>query len=126
LFETITFAISSAKTLTEIVGNLSNVKVRNELTEKIIDLQSSLLKARQEMLDIQDKYEQVLRENKALKEASAPKEKPRVHWGCYKFEGDEGLYCTGCYDTTGKKIMTNRLNIRQRFCPVCKSSFGAG
>ncbi len=53
-------------------------------------------------------------------------QKPRKKWGCYQFEGEEGLFCTACYDTKGKKIQTTRLNPNFRQCPVCKAMLGTG
>jgi len=57
-----------------------------------------------------------------------PKEKPSgTKWGCYQFK-DEGekLYCTACWDSKGMKSLTNRMNIKQRSCPVCRAVIGAG
>jgi hypothetical protein len=52
--------------------------------------------------------------------------KPRLKWGCYQFEGEEGLFCTACYDLKRARIQTTRLNSSQRACPVCKAVFGTG
>jgi len=51
--------------------------------------------------------------------------KPRLKWGCYEFDGEEGLFCTACYDTKGQKIRTTRLSSKFRQCPVCKAVFGS-
>jgi hypothetical protein len=118
--------LSGIKTLKEITGGISNKEVKNQLNEKIADLLDVVLNARIQMVEMQEKYEQVVRENRELKEARAPREKPKMKWGCYIFEGDpEGMYCTACYDTTGKKIQTTRLNSRFRQCAVCKALLGA-
>lgn len=45
--------------------------------------------------------------------------KPQVKWGCYVWEDDEKLYCPACFDTTGMKYMTTRMNIHERKCTVC-------
>jgi hypothetical protein len=127
VLEAVGAALGSIKALTDLVGGISNATVRIQLTEKIADLQGSLLKARQEMLEMEDKYEEVVRENRRLKDVSAPKEKPTgKRYGAYMFAGDDGLYCTACYDSAGRKIQTTRLNARFRQCPVCQALLGSG
>ena len=125
--QTLGAALTGIKTLADIASTVKNTELRQELNAKIADLQGTLIAARQDMLELQDKYEQVLRENKQLKEASAPKQKPLgMKWGCYEFEGEEGLFCTGCYDSKGQKSQTNRVNAKFRMCPVCKAVIGVG
>ena len=120
ILETLTAALSGIKTLKEIVSGLSNKEVRNELNEKIADLLDVILSARIQMAEMQDKYEQILKENKELKEATAPREKTTLKWGCYQFEGDDGMYCTACYDSKGKKIRASRV-LGHYICNVCKA-----
>lgn len=124
VFETITAALGTLKGLTELVSSVSNAKIKTELNNKIIELQGSMIRVQQEMLEMQDKYEAVLRENKHLKEATVPRPKGKPKWGCYELEGEEGLFCPTCYDTKGQKIQTTRLNSRFRMCPICKVSLG--
>jgi hypothetical protein len=124
--QTLGVALTGIKTLAEIASTVKNAEVRQELNTKIADLQGLLITARQAMLELQDKYEQVLRENKQLKETTAPKQKPLgMKWGCYEFEGEEGLFCTACYDSKGQKSQTNRINSRFRMCPVCRATIGS-
>jgi len=42
--------------------------------------------------------------------------------GCYKFENEQGYFCPNCYDQTGSRIPTKRLNRLLRVCPSCRSS----
>jgi hypothetical protein len=123
--QTITAALSAMKSLADIAKGIQNAEVRQELNGKIADLQGTLISARQAMLDLQDKYELVLRENKLLKEATVPKQKPSGRkLGCYQFEGEDGLFCTACYDTKGQKSQTTRMTSQYRMCPVCKAAIG--
>jgi TolA-binding protein len=125
--KTLGTALGGIKAITDIAATITNAKLRQEMNGKIADLQGTLLMARQQMLEMQEKYEQVLQENKKLKEAAAtPKAKPRMKWGCYEFEGEDGLFCTACYDMKGQKIQTTRININFRQCPACKAMLGAG
>jgi hypothetical protein len=125
--QTLGAALAGIKSLADIASTVKNTEVRQELNAKIAELQGTLISARQAMLELQDKYEQILRENKQLKEAAAPKQKPSgMKWGCYQFEGEEGLFCTACYDSKGQKSQTTRVNTRFRMCPVCKAPIGTG
>lgn len=124
--QAIAAALTGIKTLADVASTVKDTKVRQELNGKIADLQGTLISTRQAILELQDKYEQVLRENRQLKEATAPKPKPSgMKWGCYQFEGEDGLFCTACYDSKGQKSQTTRVNTRFRMCPVCKAVVGA-
>ena len=51
--------------------------------------------------------------------------KPTLLWGCYKFEGETGLYCPACYENKGKKMPVSRVTGRSTFlCPSCKAELG--
>lgn len=117
----LTTAINALKTVTEIPGAISNDKVRNEMKGKMADLMDTVLNVRQQMLDLQQKYMEVLDENRRLKEAVAPREKTTLKFGCYQFEGDDGLYCTVCYDTKNKKVRASRI-LGHYICGACKAA----
>ena len=60
------------------------------MNSKSAELQGTLLTARQQILEMQEKYDRVLLENKELKEAAATaKIKPGRKWGCYQFDGED-------------------------------------
>ncbi len=48
--------------------------------------------------------------------------KPEIKSGCYIFAGEKGFFCPNCYDNTGNKISTKRLNSQLRVCPQCRVS----
>jgi hypothetical protein len=48
-------------------------------------------------------------------------DKPTLKWGCYKFEGLEGLYCPACYESKGKKIPASRIKGGIYKCPLCNA-----
>jgi hypothetical protein len=52
---------------------------------------------------------------------NARKMKPKLKWGCYEFEGEEGLFCIKCYETQARKHPTTRMNATQRQCAVCQT-----
>jgi len=124
--KTLGTAIASIKTITDIAATITNAQLRQDLNGRIADLQHVILAAQQQMLEMQEKYERVLEENKALKKAAEPRQNARIVAGCYHFEGDEAalLFCTACYDTKGRKNLTTRLGSKFRQCPVCQAKFG--
>jgi hypothetical protein len=119
---TIDNAIKLAKRLREISKNVAEAEFKNVLA----DLSNDLADAKLEIVSLK---EQLAGKTEELRLAKLPSEqsaeKPTVKWGCYKFEGDENLYCTACWDTKRQKILATRLDSNYRKCPVCKALLGA-
>jgi hypothetical protein len=115
-------SISIVAKLREISKNISEAEFRNLLA----DLSNELADAKIQIASLKERVAILIEENHTLRSAKPEKkEKPTLKWGCYKFEENEGLYCTACYDAKGQKILTTRLNVRFRQCPICKAMFGA-
>ena len=121
IISSINNSISIVKRLCEISKNISEAEFRNLLA----DLSNELADTKLQMASLKEQLAQCTEENRALKSARPEeKEKPLVQWGCYRFKNGDGLYCTACYDTQGKKIRTTRLSSKFRQCPVCKAMLG--
>lgn len=115
-------AITVVRRLREISKNISQVEFKNLLA----DLSNPLADAKLNIAELKGQLAAQAAEIQLLKNVpSESGQKPTVKWGCYQFEGDSHLYCTACYDTKGKKILTTRIDSRHRGCPVCKATFGA-
>lgn len=122
IVSTINNSISIVSRLRDISKNLSEAEFKNLLA----DLSNELADAKLQIADLKTQLANQTEELQALKVASPEsKQKPTIKWGCYKFEGDENLYCSACYDSKGKKSLTNRLNTKSRSCPVCKAVIGS-
>jgi len=122
IVSTINNSISIVSRLRDISKNLSEAEFKNLLA----DLSNELADAKLQIADLKSQLANQTEELRALKVASPEnKQKPTIQWGCYKFEGEEGLFCSACYDSKGKKSLTNRLNIKSRSCPVCKAVIGS-
>lgn len=108
--------------LREIAKNVSHAEFKNLLA----DLSNELADAKLQMAALKEDMAALRQENEQLKaSALTNKEEPSgVKWGCYQFAGDDGLYCTACYDTKGKKIRISRATSRHRMCPVCQAVLG--
>jgi hypothetical protein len=119
IISTINNSITIVSRLREISKNLSEAEFRNLLA----DLSSELADAKLQIATLKEQLAKLSEENCALK-AMRPEEKKKpsgLQRGCYRFKNDEGLYCTACYDSKGKKSLTTRLNTKFRQCPVCKA-----
>jgi len=115
-------SISLVKRLREISKNISGAEFKNILA----DLTNELADAKLQIATLKDQLAVQAEQIQSLRMATpGVKEKPSVKWGCYQFEGDQGLYCTACYDTKGAKCLTTRVNSRMRSCPVCKAVLGS-
>ena len=118
---TLTHSISLVGRLREISKNLSEAEFKNLLA----DLSSELADAKIHIAELKTQLAALAEESRSLKvAASENKQKPSQKWGCYQFEGEQGLFCTACYDSRGAKSLTNRLSSTRRSCPVCKAVVG--
>lgn len=115
-------SIALVKRLREISKNIEEAEFKNLLA----DLAGELADVKLEVADLKEKIALLQEENRVLKEVTPEKEQKPIgtKWGCYQFEGEDGLFCTGCWDSKRKKIRTNRATSRFRTCPVCKATIG--
>ena len=115
-------SISIVSRLREISKNISEAEFKNLLA----DLSLELADAKLDLANLKDDMAKLMQKNSELEKArSDNKQKPTLHWGCYKFENEDGLFCTACFDTKGQKSQTNRVNTKFRSCPVCNAVIGS-
>jgi hypothetical protein len=50
----------------------------------------------------------------------------KMVYGCMKFEGDNNLYCPGCFHNKNKKVPTSRKGTKYQFCAACKTDISSG
>jgi hypothetical protein len=119
----INHSISIVTRLREISKNITQAEFKNLLA----DLSNELADAKLNIANLKEQIAEQAEELRALKTAAerVARQKPKTKWGCYQFEGEEGLYCTACYDTKGAKSITTRLSATRRMCPVCNALFGS-
>ena len=118
----INHSISLVSRLREISKNISEAEFKNLLA----DLSNELADAKIQIAELKEQLAAKSQEMTNLKSA-LPQDRAKpsgILWGCYQFEGQEGLFCSACYDTKGKKSLTNRLSSTRRSCPVCKAVIG--
>ncbi len=117
----ISSAINLVKQAKELAEKLKNLELKNV----IVDLQSKLL-------DLKEEINRLREENAKLKQdlalATAPPEVTTKD-GMY-FKGEDGPFCTACYDSRKQLIrLVNPTDPERRMfhlhhkCPVCKASY---
>lgn len=123
IISSVSNSIGLVKRLREISKNIEEAEFKNLLA----DLSNELADIKLEAAGLKEKLVTLQEENRILKSTTPDKEEKPIgtKWGCYIFENDDGLYCTGCWDSQRKKIRTNRATSRFRSCPVCKAAIGS-
>jgi len=95
----------------------------------LADLTMQLADTKLEVANLKTELAKEIDEKQALSKRLSNKEdsKPVLHDGGYQFEGDDALYCTGCFDSGEKKIRlgSSPSAFSSTFgkwrCPVCKT-----
>lgn len=122
IISTVSNSISLVKRLREISKHIEEAEFKSLLA----DLASELADVKLEAANLKEQLASLQDEVRVLKATSPDKDEMPIgtKWGCYQFKDDDGLYCTGCWDSQRKKIRTNRATSRFRSCPVCKAAIG--
>ncbi|MEA3331291.1 MAG: hypothetical protein U9Q29_06310 [Campylobacterota bacterium] len=123
IISSVSDSIGLVKRLREISKNINEAEFKNLLA----DLSCELADVKLEAAGLKEKLASLQEENRVLKLTTPDKEEKPIgtKWGCYQFKDDDGLYCTGCWDSQHKKIRTNRATSKYRMCPVCKATIGS-
>ena len=92
-----------------IVGKLRELGKTVEDAEfkmMLADLSNELADAKLEAANLKMEIARLSTENQSLTDRLNTKEtvRPVFADGGYRFPGDDGLYCTGCFDSRGEKI----------------------
>lgn len=97
----------------------------------LADLSNDLADAKLETANLKFALAESLEEKSSIKKSFNQKliQAPTLSNGTYAFKGEEGLFCTACFDTTQKKVRVAPLSgALQRFgkwrCPACKATQG--
>jgi hypothetical protein len=120
IISSLSTSITLVQRLREISKNIAEAEFKNLLA----DLSNELADVKLEAAALKEAVAKLQEENRVLKTTAPDKaDKPiGTKWGCYQFKNDDGLYCTGCWDSQRKKIRTNRAIAGFRICPVCKAT----
>ena len=105
--------IEKISAITKLVSGIEN----HEIYDKLGDLQISAYELKTQILELKE-------ENRLLKEQLSDKAIKKTVKETYFF-GEEGPYCTCCYDNDNKKILLhkddNYIGYIYYECPECKT-----
>ena len=109
-FATVTAALGAVKTISEIAKNVNSA----ELTQKIIELQNSILALQQQLFEIQTESLTLKQENRDLQDVITKGRElvfaAEAYWR--KIDGGfDGPYCPMCWDADHKVIRLGSLGI---------------
>ena len=118
----------------EIVGKLRALskKVADaEFKMLLADLSSELADAKLEAANLKSEIAALKTENQALREVVERRQSasPILADNVYHFEGEQGNFCTACYDTKGQKVRVTALkghfaDLATWLCPSCNATYG--
>jgi hypothetical protein len=124
-------AVQAIQAAIEMVGRLRNLSKKMEDAEfkmLLADLSGDLADAKVEVASLKVEIARLTQENQALAERLAQRDasKPTFSDGAYRFEGEEGHFCTACFDVRQRRVRLTRLEGSFRTfgrweCPSCKA-----
>lgn len=124
-------AIGSAAETVKRLRALSKSVENAEIMTLLADLQGDLADAKLEVVNLKGELAKLTDENRELKERLDKRDtgQPTYQDGAYVFAGDEGHFCTACFDTKQKRIRVSPIDPTFSFagrwqCPVCKAYLG--
>jgi hypothetical protein len=121
---TLDAVLAGLHTLAEVAEESGDEALRARLTGTITGLRAAVLTVRGQILPQQDQYESLLGEARRQAESGAPRGKtPRTKYGCYQFDGVEGLFCPACYDRQSRRIRTIPHGGGELVCPNCRAAY---
>jgi septal ring factor EnvC (AmiA/AmiB activator) len=126
--------IASLQSAIDIVSKLRDLSKKVEDADfkmLLADLSMELADAKLEMANLKVSLATTIEENEKLKASLAQKNsaKPKLVNGAYAFEGEDGAFCTACWDTKQQHVrVTEQSGAFRRFgkwrCPSCQATFG--
>ena len=123
----ISTAIDIVKKLRELNKKVSEADFKMLLADLTSELGDAKLNAANLKIELASSKERVEELERQAAHRSAAE--PELHDGGYVFEDRTRHYCTGCYDTGGRKILLAAhtgpfVAFGKWHCPSCDKSFG--
>lgn len=127
-------AVQAIQSSIEIVSRLRALSKKigdAEFKMLLADLSSELGDAKLEAANLKSELASLTEENRQLKQQLERRESssPILDDSVYKFEGEEGHFCTSCFDVNQRKVRVRLLTgaftaFGKWECPSCKATFG--
>ena len=119
-------AIQSAIEITGKLRNLSKKIEDSEFKMLLAELLGELADAKVKVAQLQGDLAKLIEENQSLTSRLNAKSylKPVLKDGAYAFEGDDGSFCTACFDTKQQRVRLSKLappfdDAGRWECPSC-------
>jgi hypothetical protein len=116
-------AINTVEKLRQVAKKVEQAEMRNllaDLSLQLADVKIENAGLKERTLALREEIDGLKKALASAKEPSST-EKPALLWGCYRFGGDNSLYCVKCYETRRKKHVTTRDGSKHRVCAVCSN-----
>lgn len=124
-------AIQSAIEIAVRLRALSKKIEDSEFKMLLADLSDNLADAKLEVAELKTQLAKAKEEiqEQAQRLSTRSSKAPTLSEGAYKFVGEEGHFCTACYDTKQQKVRVTPLqgafmHFGKWRCPACKASLG--
>ena len=124
--------VASIQNAIDIAGKLRALSKKVEdadFTMLLADLSNELADTKLEVAQLKTQLARAIEENQALNARLSQRlaSKPTLSEGAYKFEGEEGLFCTACFDARNQKVRVTPLagpftHFGKWRCPSCKAT----
>lgn len=119
-------AMQAAQKLRELAKKVGDADIRMAIAE----LSENLADAKLQAADLKGQLAELMDENRGLRETLEARSSaaPNYEGSVYVFDGDDGKYCTACWDAHQNKVRVT--DMKGRFadmginyrCPVCKAT----
>jgi hypothetical protein len=123
-------AIQSAIEIATRLRNMSKKIEDAEIKTLFADLMGQLADAKLECVNLKTEIASLKEKNQEQAAALKKRDegKPKLANGVYKFEDDDGEFCTRCWDAQKQRIRVTELSgafrdIGRATCPQCKAVF---
>lgn len=123
-------AIQSAIAIVDRLRNLSRKIEDAEFRMLLADLSGDLADAKVEVAGLKIEVAKLTQENQELAARLAQRDsaKPIFSEGVYRFEGEDGHFCTACFDVRQRRVRLTPLQgafttFGRWECPSCKALF---
>lgn len=126
--------VKSVQSAIEIVGKLRELAKKIDSADAkmlLADLSDELGDTKLAAADMKIELAKLKEENTMLRATAEKRElsQPTLDDGVYRFGGDDGHYCTACFDVKRSKVRVKLLTgpftaFGKWECPSCKATFG--
>jgi len=123
--------VQAIQSAIEIVGRLRSFSKKIDETEfrmLLADLSGDLADAKVEVAGLKVEIARLMEQNQELaaRLGQRASDKPAVSDGAYRFEGDDGHFCTACFDVRQQRVRLSPLvgaftTLGRWECPSCKA-----